>query len=52
VSLENFALMADDMVVWNDNERVLMILSFSKSVSRAGKRHLAKKLIYTPSGTR
>lgn len=25
MSLENFALMADNMIVWNDNERVLLV---------------------------
>ena len=30
VSLENFALMANDMIVWNDNERVLAIDSACK----------------------
>ena len=37
MSLENFAFMADDMIVWNDNERVLTI--YSACVGHRQKAH-------------
>lgn len=47
VSLENFAFMTDDVIVWNYNERVLM----THSAAAVRARRIFKGIIHGPSGT-